>query len=186
MRLTNRGFLLWIGLVMIGAIWQGCTPLPGGTAEPTDELREEVSPLALPTTSETSKSSPLPLPTATPDISPRSVPPNETEVSIPAQAAEAVAWAQADLAAQLNTTTDQISVVSVEFVQWRNSSLGCPQPGMVYAQVITPGYRFLLRAGEKLYEYHSAQGRDSAVLCRSGKSFLPLPIDPQPPADSTQ
>ena len=59
----------------------------------------------------------------------------------------------------------------------------------MYAQVITPGYRILLQGGEKLYEYHSAQGSDSAILCRSGtagkKGFLPLPIVTQSIEDNT-
>ena len=49
-----------------------------------------------------------------------------------------------------------IKVVSVEAVQWPDTSLGCPQPDMMYAQVVTPGYRIILEAGGQVYEYHSA------------------------------
>ena len=45
---------------------------------------------------------------------------------------------------------------------WRTSSLGCifitgscPQPGFMYAQVITPGYRVVLEYAGKQYIYHT-------------------------------
>ena len=60
-----------------------------------------------------------------------------------------------DLAARLKTGTDTIRLVSAEAVDWGDSSLGCPKPGMAYAQVITPGFKFILSAGNSQYEYHS-------------------------------
>jgi hypothetical protein len=48
-----------------------------------------------------------------------------------------------------------ITVVAVEPAEWRDSSLGCPKPGMNYLQVITPGYKITLEAQGKRYEYHS-------------------------------
>jgi len=154
--------------MMAMIIGSGCTPPPVEVTEPASEPPSVTSPLALPTMSEPlSDISPPVRPTVVRVSSPMPVPPGETAVPIPAQAAKAVAWAQADLAARLNVANDRIAIVSVEFVQWRDSSLGCPQRGMMYLQVITPGYRILLQGGEKLYEYHSAQGRDRAVLCKS-------------------
>jgi hypothetical protein len=38
-------------------------------------------------------------------------------------------------------------LVSVEYVQWPDASLGNPQPGMAYAEVITPGFRIILTTG---------------------------------------
>ena len=35
---------------------------------------------------------------------------------------------------------------TVRAVDWRDSSLGCPKPGMAYLDVITPGHRVTLRA----------------------------------------
>lgn len=94
----------------------------------------------------------------------------------------------ADLAARLDIPTDQVTVVSVEFVQWRDSSLGCPQPGMVYAQVITPGYRIVLEAEGILFEYHTAKDRDSAFLCKSHPAAVPdnlqFPFPTPTPGDS--
>lgn len=75
----------------------------------------------------------------------------------------AVASALADLAARLKIGDGQVTVMSVEAVEWPDASLGCAQRGRMYAQVITPGYRILLAAGGKEYEYHASQTR--AVLC---------------------
>jgi len=72
--------------------------------------------------------------------------------------------ARQDLAKRLGVSVDDIEVQAVEAVEWPDASLGCPQPGMMYAQVITPGYRILLRAGGETYEYHSDRKR--AILCQ--------------------
>ncbi len=73
------------------------------------------------------------------------------------------ALAVADLAGRLGLPESAITVRSVESVDWPDASLGCPQPGMMYAQVITPGYRIVLEAGGKRYEYHTSQSH--VVLC---------------------
>ena len=57
-----------------------------------------------------------------------------------------------------------VAVVSSEAVEWPDSSLGCPRPGMMYAQVITPGFKVTLHAEGEAYEVHTDEGR-SAVLC---------------------
>ena len=67
--------------------------------------------------------------------------------------------AKEDLAKQLGISVESISVESVEQVDWPDASLGCPEPGKVYAQVITPGFRILLQANGKTYEYHSGANR---------------------------
>lgn len=50
-------------------------------------------------------------------------------------------------------------------VTWSDTSLGCPQPGQVYAQVLTPGYRITLYAPTLIYEYHVAAVSGRVVLC---------------------
>lgn len=83
------------------------------------------------------------------------------------------------LALQLGTTPDQIELVEVESVEWPDASLGCPEPGMQYAQVVTPGYRIVLRSGEDTFEYHAGE-TGLGVLCGSnGAPLLPLiPVTP--------
>ena len=85
----------------------------------------------------------------------------------PAGAEEAVRLAQEDLAGRLGMASADVQLVSVEAVEWSDTSLGCPQPGMMYAQVITPGYRVVLEAGGQTYTYHTDEGR-FVVLCEEG------------------
>ncbi len=71
----------------------------------------------------------------------------------------------ADLATQSNITSDQISVISVKAMEWSDSSLGCPQEGYMYAQVITAGYLIILEAGGQSYPYHTDQ-TGNVILCQ--------------------
>ena len=90
--------------------------------------------------------------------------PQATEVKPPAKAEHVVQLARQDLAQKLGLATDAIQLVSVEMVEWSDTSLGCPQPGMMYAQVITPGFRIILAAKDQTYEYHTDMDR-FVVLC---------------------
>jgi len=78
----------------------------------------------------------------------------------------ALAAAVADLSEQTGVPADEIKLVSMEAVEWNDASLGCPQEGFMYAQVITPGYLIMLEANGQLYEYHTDQ-KTNVVLCES-------------------
>jgi hypothetical protein len=80
-------------------------------------------------------------------------------VTIPSGAERLVAKARDDLAQRTGVPADQITVVRVEAVEWRDASLGLPEPGRMYAQVITPGWRIVLLAGHRLAEYHTDHQR---------------------------
>jgi len=80
------------------------------------------------------------------------------------QAEAAVRLSREDLARRLGIGMEGIRTISVEGAEWRDASLGWPQPGMVYAQVITPGYRVVLESEGVRYEYHTDWGR-AVVLC---------------------
>jgi len=71
-----------------------------------------------------------------------------------------------DLAKRLNIATIQISLIEAKSVIWSNSSLGCPQPGMMYAEVLTPGYLIILSVNDKSYEYHAGKNPD-VFLCEN-------------------
>jgi len=76
-----------------------------------------------------------------------------------------------DLSDRLTIEPDEIIVVEAREVVWSNSSLGCPRPGMMYADVLTPGYLVILNAKNFNFEYHA--GEDSEVFyCQN----------PEPPA----
>ncbi len=76
----------------------------------------------------------------------------------------AVILAKEDLAQRLGIPADDITTRSVEAVNWPDASLGCPQPDMMYAQVVTPGYRIVLEARGQAYTYHT--GGTTVVLCQ--------------------
>ncbi len=108
--------------------------------------------------------------TPTSPLSPPSKPPTGAsgEAAIPPTAEQVVALAKRDLAQRLKRTEATIQVASIEAVDWSDASLGCPEPGMAYAQVITPGYRLILTANGERYEYHTDQGQ-RAFYCPGGK-----------------
>jgi len=85
--------------------------------------------------------------------------------------------AMLDLAARINSTPAKIEVLEAVSVVWRDSSMGCPKPGMDYLQVLTEGVRIRLRFGLKVFEYHGAGGRAPA-FCEHPSDIEPLPGGP--------
>lgn len=75
------------------------------------------------------------------------------------------------LAKVADVTVADIEVVSCEFVQWPDMSLGAPRPGYSYAQVITGGYKVVLAARGRRYEYHT-DTRNRVVLARAGAATV--------------
>jgi hypothetical protein len=80
---------------------------------------------------------------------------------------EAARLATNSLAQELRTPADDIVIVSVDETQWPDTSLGCPEEGKAYAQVIVPGYRVRARAGDIVHDVHVGAGR--AVVCDRGR-----------------
>ena len=74
-----------------------------------------------------------------------------------------------DLATRNGTDRSRVIVESVEQVGWRDSSLGCPQPGMMYAQVLTPGFRIILQLNQARYIYHADLNR-RVMLCENPRT----------------
>ncbi len=92
--------------------------------------------------------------------------PEQAAGTSPPETEAVVRMAVEDLTQRLSLAPEAIRLVSVGAVEWSDASLGCPQPGMMYAQVITPGYRVVLEAGSKRYEYHTDRA-GVAVLCQA-------------------
>ena len=69
------------------------------------------------------------------------------------------------LAAELGAPRDTIRVDTIRSIDWPDSSIGCPQPGAAYLQVITPGHKITLRVNGKFYFVHEAKGR--AFVCKA-------------------
>jgi hypothetical protein len=73
------------------------------------------------------------------------------------------------LATEIKAPKDQILLDTIRALDWRDSSLGCPKPGMAYLDVITPGHKVTLRANGQIYVVHEAKNR--AFVCNAGKAL---------------
>lgn|GEM_PF-4381199 len=99
-------------------------------------------------------------------------------------APEKIELALSDLSTQVGQT---VALGDLDAYQWNqqmfsDSSLGCPQPDTLYAQVITPGFQFLLSFGGLTYDYRVAEANDDVVLCEVNDT--PLSPESTPNAES--
>ncbi|MFN3763546.1 MAG: hypothetical protein ACK4WK_10150 [Anaerolineae bacterium] len=69
------------------------------------------------------------------------------------------------LAEDRGVPPEEIAVASWEPVDWPDTSLGCPEPGMMYAQVIVPGYLVVLEFRGNLYRAHTDRTGERVVFC---------------------
>ena len=80
---------------------------------------------------------------------------------------------EADLAERLTVSIDQVNFLGAYAVTWPDASLGCPEEGMMYAQVLIPGYLIKMESGNVIYEYHSGENMQQAVFCDNPAQPLP-------------
>jgi len=73
------------------------------------------------------------------------------------------------LAADLKVPREKVELDTVRAVEWPNSSLGCPKPGMAYLDVIKPGHKVTLRVDGQVYVVHEAGNR--AFVCRQVRAL---------------
>ena len=185
MRDMKRNLLPAIALLLLVAAWAtGCSGKLISNM-PLDE------PGAAPAQTEPSGGTrgTMPVRTAVPTVAPQrgeaTMTPTParkaTEVKPQDEAERVVQLAREDLAQRLGLAPESIRLVSIHAVQWPDASLGCPQPGMVYAQVITPGFRMVLETEGRTYEYHTDAGQ-SVVLCGADGLYIdPVPLMPVAP-----
>lgn len=102
---------------------------------------------------------PTPTPTPFPTLS--ILPPEAVDVS----REDYVNKAKETLAGKLNINVQEINLVSAEKREWGDTSLGCPEGGKFYSQVITQGYLIVLSAKDNNYTYHAGVGR--VVSCEN-------------------
>ena len=77
----------------------------------------------------------------------------------------------------LSVAAEDLKLVSLAAVNWPDASLGCPQPGMNYAQVITPGYDAVFVHDRHTYHVHMANGR--VLVCKNPSDGIGYEIPPQ-------
>jgi hypothetical protein len=83
---------------------------------------------------------------------------------IPADAQSVVELVLQDAATQLGVDPSALTVSAIEPTDWPDSSLGCPEEGGVYAQVISPGYQITVTDGSATLIYHTGPN-DIFVPC---------------------
>lgn len=84
---------------------------------------------------------------------------------VPEEVRLVVTFAIINLANRLKIAREAIRVVEVRRVDWPDTSLGHPEPGKLYAQVITPGFLIKLEAGGRICVYHSDRTHIVFVGC---------------------
>lgn len=89
----------------------------------------------------------------------------------------AVDRAREALAQRQIASADQFAVTSVTAKTWSDSSLGCHQPGISYAQMISEGYVVLLNDGKKTHEVRVA-GKNAVTCDESLNQDLRAPRAP--------
>lgn len=90
--------------------------------------------------------------------------------------AKLVPQARADLAQRLSIPEDDVEVVGAKRVTWRDSSLGCPEEGTFYMQMLQAGALIELRAGREVYPYHSNL-EGPPFYCEHPSEAGPLPAE---------
>jgi hypothetical protein len=146
-----------------------------GARDTGEDIPPVISVEAQAMTEVTKKPEPTPMAEIVEPISPVSpISPTEKTVMMPPihknvepikGSEETLTAAIADLVKQTGIPADEITLISMEAVEWSDASLGCPQEGYMYAQVITPGYLIILEAQGQQYEYHTDQ-TTNVVLCQ--------------------
>lgn len=102
-----------------------------------------------------------------------SAPPPSGEGADSKSRQEAFEAAAKNLAKKIGAPESDVAGVSQEDVTWPDSCLGCAKTDEMCAQVLTPGYRIILRVRDATYEYHSNRG-DRVRLCDQG-TLSPVP-----------
>ncbi len=119
-------------------------------------------PSALPT--QAPSALPTQPPSPLPDVKPGGGLITRPEADIWKNAPAAASRARGDLVNRLHIDPDTITLVSVEKVEWPDGCLGVQTPGVMCTMVITPGYRVVLEAGGKQYEFHTNESGDVVRL----------------------
>ncbi len=88
--------------------------------------------------------------------------------------------ALADLSARAGRTLTLSDLSGWTWTQtnYPDSSLGCPQPGQGYLQVVTPGYRFIFEYNGATFDYRVSADNNTVIRC-SGPEIIPAaPVQP--------
>ena len=78
------------------------------------------------------------------------------------------------VATEAGVTTADLTLINLQPMEWPDSSLGCPQPGTMYMQVITPGYQLTLEdVSGTTYNIHTGLDPSGQVmLCQEAEEAM--------------
>lgn len=149
--MARKYTFILLSFVIVGLLLTGCAmSAPPATVMPSS------SPTSHP--AETPAGNAMPVATVSPDLQP------------------IAEKAQAILTQTLKVDPDAVTILSVQRVQWSDASLGCPQPGMMYAQAITPGYLVQAEVDGQTHEVHLNQ-QGKGLLCPPEQAKEPVSIE---------
>jgi uncharacterized protein YggU (UPF0235/DUF167 family) len=149
--MRNLTVILLIGFALLLAGCGGAVaPFPGALETPTAGIPV------------------LDTPTAVPPVQP-------TATHIPVDLTPAQRAAIATLAQSLGVPADKISLVSAEAVTWPNGCMGIQRLGVLCTQNEVPGFKIILKAGDKQYEVHTNQ--DGSVVAPEQALQAPGPAE---------
>lgn len=164
-------------LILLGA----CAPQPNEIEPSASLLEPELEPEATPDSTSVPKLTQTPtvkVPDTPEAIRPSSTQEGQVTQEIPQSILDSVLR---DTEMRTGTPIENITVQQVEFVNWNDSSLGCPRPNRAYSQVITPGYRVELQAQDTSYIYHT--NTDKTIILCFQDGFPVIPVDPKDKID---
>ncbi len=145
--------LLLAALTACGAAEPAATPIPPTAAPEPTEPTEEATATPQPIEVEPGPTAGLPTELPTKSPSGNATEPGENVTGeVPSDLMDEI---MDDLEQRSGQPRDEFTEVIGAAVEWSDGSLGCPQPGQMYPQVITPGYHVVLRVDDVEYDYRA-------------------------------
>jgi hypothetical protein len=88
--------------------------------------------------------------------------------------------ALADLSGRVGRTVALTDLQNWSYVQsnFPSTALGCPQPGVMYSDVVTGGFQFTLVYGGTSYDYRVSNDQRIVILCGTTAAAEPTPACP--------
>ena len=138
----------------------------GGTSEPTRQVSEDTKAKLV---EEISKTLMNPSPTSTTQNVPTQTPSRVKAVEAPVTPTEQipihVERALKRLSFDLAIPGTNFTFIKSEPTDWPDTSLGCSEPGYMYAQVITPGYTVVFELNGISYVVHTNKDGSNTARC---------------------
>lgn len=97
---------------------------------------------------------------------------SQVEASLSQDERKLVDLVKKDLVQKLNIDIARVTLLKIQETDFSDSSLGCPQEGYSYLEVITPGRQMLFEVEGKIYDYRMGKSANEGIIClqHSGKA----------------